>query len=200
MSVSEYWVSPGYSYITTTPPHMSDVRPSYLVFTNRNLICLNRFYVVLSTLLIVTLDQVCIYCITFFCLPSIVWLSNHFNALLLSDQVLTRRRNIDNTALQQLSSYHGFLSWYLTSEEDEQTVEQSTDICSICNNFDDIWRYEIVNTRYCSQIHFDIYQSDQSQCRDSQIIPVRKPWSEEKIKAWMTWRCFTLFCNFNSSN
>ena len=40
-------------------------------------------------------------------------------------------------------SYHGFLSWYLTSEEDEQTVEHSSDMCSIRTNFDDIWWYEI---------------------------------------------------------
>ena len=51
------------------------------------------------------------------------------------------------------------------------------------------------NTRYCSQIHFehfDIYQLDQCQCHNKQIISVRKPL---RVKVWIMkmWRCPILF-------
>ena len=128
--------------MTTTTPHMSYIRPLYGPH-KQEIELLEQIYVVLlrlSTLLIVILDQVdiCmhIFAIIIYCLPLIVWLSNHFIALLHSEQVLTGWGGYKY-------SYHGFLSWYLTPEEDEQTVVLSADICSICDNSDNIWWYEI---------------------------------------------------------
>ena len=99
---------------------MSDVRPWYgrhlVTLHKQELELFDQIYVVLLrvlTLLIITSDQVCMHAyivITFFCLPSIVFIKPFHctNALLHPKQVLTRRSSRKH--LVQLQSYHGFLS------------------------------------------------------------------------------------------